>query len=62
MSLSYQDLSAFTTAHVVPKSTEVVFKNDPLLAKVLANKNIFPGGLQIQRPLVFGELASDAFT
>lgn len=62
MSLSFQDLNAFTTAHIVPKSTEVVFKNDPLLAKILANKNIFPGGLTIQRPLVFGELAADAFT
>jgi hypothetical protein len=60
MALSFQDINAFTTAHIVPKSTEIVFKNDPLLAKILANKNIFPGGLTIQRPLVFGELAADA--
>lgn len=63
MALTYQDINAFTTAYIVPKSTEVIFKNDPLLARIMSRNNVkFPGGLTIQRPLMHGEVVASAFT
>ena len=62
MALTYQDINAFTTNHIVPKATEVIFKNDPLLTRILSRKNVWPGGLQIQRPLTYNSLVADAFT
>ena len=46
---------------IVPKSTDTIFKNSPVLTK-LQQKNMerFPGGLYIQRPIIVGELNGDA--
>ncbi len=63
MALTYQDINAFTTNHIVPKSNEVIFKNDPLLTRLLSRRRMkFGGGLAIQRPLTYGELACDFFS
>jgi len=62
MALTYQDINAYTNKYIVPKSTDVIFKNDPLLQRILTkNKVSFPGGLSIQRPLMYAELASGFF-
>lgn len=63
MALTLSDINAFTTNKIVPKSTEVIFKNDPLLTKILAQNNVvYDGGMQIQRPLMYAKLWADAFT
>jgi hypothetical protein len=63
MPLTYEGLNAFTTQYIVPKTTDVIFKNDPLFIRLMAqNKMNFEGGLNIQRPIIFGELAAGFFT
>lgn len=63
MALTYTDINAYTTQHIVPKSTDVIFKNDPLFVRLMSkNKMNFEGGLFIQRPIMFAELASDFFS
>ena len=61
MSLGLVELSAYTYQYIVPKSTDVIFKNSPVLTR-LQQKNMerFAGGLQIQRPIIVGELNGDA--
>lgn len=62
MPLTYNDINAITTQHIVPKTTDVIFKNDPLFVRLMAkNKINFEGGLFIQRPIMFAELASGFF-
>lgn len=62
MPLTYSDINAITTQHIVPKTTDVIFKNDPLFVRLMAkNKINFEGGLFIQRPIMFAELASGFF-
>lgn len=62
MALTYTDINAFTVNNIIPKSTDVIFKNDPLFVRLMSrNKVNFEGGLQIQRPIMFAELASAFF-
>ena len=62
MALTYNDINAITTQHIVPKTTDVIFKNDPLFVRLMSkNKINFEGGLFIQRPIMFAELASGFF-
>lgn len=62
MALTYSEINAYTTQHIVPKSTDVIFKNDPLFVRLLSrNKVNFEGGLWIQRPLMYAALASGFF-
>lgn len=63
MALSLQDLNAYTNKYIVPKETDVIFKSDPLLQRVLSKNRVsFPGGLSIQRPIMYAELASGFFS
>lgn len=63
MALSLLDLNAYTNKFIVPKSTDVIFKSDPLLQRILTKKRVsFPGGLSIQRPIMYAELASGFFS
>lgn len=63
MALTYNDLNAYTTQFIVPKITDVIFKNDPLLVRMLSKQKVtFEGGLFIQRPLMYAELASGFFS
>jgi len=61
MALSLVEVNAFTTQYIVPKSTDVIYKNSPVFTR-LHTKNMerFNGGLYIQRPIIFGELNGDA--
>lgn len=62
MALTYQELSAYTNNHIVPKSSDLVYKNDPLLARLMARRLMqFEGGLQVNRPLMYAELNGDFF-
>lgn len=63
MALTYQDITAFTNKYIVPKSTDVIFKTDPLFVRILKkNRMKFEGGTSIQRPLMYAELASSFFS
>ena len=63
MALTLQDINAYTTQYIVPKETDVIFKTDPLLQRVLTKNRVsFPGGLQIQRPIMYAELAGGFFS
>lgn len=61
MAIPLQEINAYTLQYIVPKSTDVIFKNSPVLTR-LQQKNMerFSGGLQIQRPIIVGELNGDA--
>lgn len=63
MPLTYTEVNAITTQHIVPKTTDVIFKNDPLFVRLMSkNKINFEGGLFIQRPIMFAELAGGFFS
>ena len=61
MALPLTEINAYTLQDIVPKSTDTIFKNSPVLTK-LQQKSMerFSGGLQIQRPIIVGELNGDA--
>ena len=63
MALTYSEINAFTTNHIVPKTTDVIFKNDPTFVRLMSrNKVNFEGGLAIQRPIMYAALASGFFS
>src|SRR5580698_4339041 len=60
MALSLQELSAYVTQYIVPKTTDVIFLNSPVFTRLhSARQEKFQGGLQIQRPIIVGELNGD---
>lgn len=61
MALTLSEITAYTYTYIVPKSTDIIYKNSPVLTR-LQQKNMerFSGGLQIQRPIIVGELNGDA--
>lgn len=62
MALTITEVNAITNIHLVPKTTEVIFKNDPLLTRMLNRHKVnFEGGQSIQRPLIYAELNGDFF-
>lgn len=61
MSLTLQEIDAYTHKMIVPKTTDIIYKNSPVFARLQTrNMERFTGGLQIQRPLIVGELNGDA--
>ncbi len=63
MALALTDLNAFTTQEVVPRTTDVIFKQSPLFTRLLTKNRVgFEGGKYIQKPLTFAELNGDFFT
>lgn len=63
MALTYNEINAYTTNFIVPKTTDVIFKNDPLFVRLMSkNKVNFEGGLAVQRPLMYAALASGFFS
>lgn len=63
MALTITEVNALTNIFIVPKTTDTIFKNDPLLTRLLSrNKINFEGGQSIQRPLIYAELNGDFFT
>jgi hypothetical protein len=62
MALSLSDLTAFTQQDLVERSTDVIFKESPLLARMLSRRRMaFEGGLYIQRPLIYNQLNGSWF-
>lgn len=62
MALSIAELNSYTNVHIVPRTTDVIFKKSPLLVRLL-NRNMvaFDGGMSIQRPILFAELNGGFF-
>lgn len=61
MALSIVELDAYTLKRIIPKTTDVVYKNSPVLTRLRTQRmERFEGGTQIQRPLIIGELNGDA--
>lgn len=63
MSLSLVEVNSYTSQFIVPKSTDVIYKNSPVFTR-LSNRNAerFPGGTEIQRPIMYAELNGGTFT
>ena len=62
MDLSITEVNALTNIYIVPKTTDTIFKNDPLLTRLLNRRKItFQGGQLIQRPLIYADLNGDFF-
>lgn len=63
MALSLVEVNAYTSTYIVPKSTDVIYKNSPVFTR-LSNRNAerFPGGTEIQRPIMYAELNGGTFT
>ena len=62
MALTLTDLTAFTEQYIVERTTDVIFKESPLLARMLARRRMrFQGGTYIQRPLMYQQLNGDWF-
>ncbi len=63
MGLSLVEVNAYTNKFIVPKSTDVIYKNSPVFTR-LSNRNAerFPGGTLIQRPIIYAELNGGPFT
>ena len=61
MALPITELDAYVHKSIIPRSTEVIYKNSPVLTR-LSTKNMerFQGGTQIQRPIMVGKLNGDA--
>ncbi len=55
------DINAFTNRFLVPKATNVVYKESPLFVRLLNKKNVFPGGTSITEPIIYAELTGGAF-
>ena len=57
MALSLSDLTAYTEQYIVERTTDVIFKESPLLARMLSRRRMrFAGGTYIQRPLMYASL------
>src|SRR6185295_11366725 len=63
MALTWTEVNAYTNKYIVPKSTDVIYKNSPVFTR-LSNRNAerFPGGTLIQRPIIYAELNGGTFT
>lgn len=62
MALTITEVNALTKVHIVPKTTDLIYKNDPTLTRLLnRNKVNFQGGQLIQRPLMHAKLNGDFF-
>ncbi len=49
MALTLTELDAYTLKRIIPKTTEVVFKNSPVFTRLhTQNMEKFNGGLQIK--------------
>lgn len=63
MALTWLEVNAYTNKYIVPKSTDVIYKNSPVFTRLhTRNAERFPGGLYIQRPIIFAELNGGNFT
>ena len=63
MSLTYDDISAITTNHIVPELVDEYYKVSPTFTLIFKGEGqkAFPGGLQIQQPIQYAPLKAGAF-
>lgn len=59
---SVADINAFTNRFLVPKSTDVIYKESPLFVRMIRGGRVFPGGSSITRPIMYAKLNGGAFT
>ena len=63
MALSLVEVNAYTNRYIVPKSTDVIYKNSPVFTRLhTRNAERFEGGTSIVRPIIFAELNGGPFT
>ena len=63
MALNLVDVNAYTNRFIVPKSTDVIFKNSPVFTRLQSrNAQRFEGGTQIVRPIMFAQLNGGTMT
>jgi len=61
VALTLTELDAYTLKRIVPKTTDVIYLQSPIFTRLhTRNMERFNGGLQIQRPLIVGELNGGA--
>jgi hypothetical protein len=56
------DINAFTNRLIVPKMTDVVYKESPLFVRMVNKKKVFPGGTSITRPIGYAKLNGSAYS
>lgn len=56
------DINAFTNRHIVPKMTDVVYKESPLFVRMINKQKVFPGGTSIVRPIGYAKLNGGAYS
>lgn len=63
MALTLVEINAYTNRYIVPKSTDVIYKNSPVFTRLhTRNAERFEGGTSIVRPIIFAELNGGTFT
>jgi len=63
MALTLLEVNAYTNKDIVPRSTDVIYKNSPVFTRLRTrNAERFDGGTMIQRPIIFAELNGGTFT
>lgn len=61
--VTVDDLNAFTNRFLVDKSTDVVYKDSPLFARMVSKNRVsFPGGTSITRPIMYAKLNGGFFS
>jgi hypothetical protein len=63
MALTYNDISAVTTSHIIPEIVDEYYKVSPVFTLIFKGEGqkAFPGGLQIQQPIQYAPLKAGAF-
>jgi len=57
MAITVKDLEAFTNKHILPRSVDIVFANDPLFVRLhTRNAERISGGTEIVHPIIMAEL------
>lgn len=59
--VSLADLNAYTSSYFAPAARNVVFKESPVLVRLLSRGQIFPGGVDIKEPIIYAELNGGPF-
>ena len=63
MALAISELNAFTQQEIVPRTTDVIFKQSPLFVRLMNRRAIkIDGGTQIQRPIQYAKLNGGFFS
>jgi hypothetical protein len=63
MALAITEINAFTQQELVPRTTDVIFKQSPLFVRLMNRRTIkVDGGTQIQRPIQYAKLNGGFFS